>query len=599
MESSGKFARAWLLVLVSAVAGLVLAAVMLPVIGGLGLVAKAGATQFEQLPTALKAPPLPQRSKVLAADGSTLATFYYQNRIAVRSLHDISPAMRQAIVAIEDARFYEHGGVDLKGVARAAWADATNGQVVQGASTITQQYVRRVLVEKADTEKGKKAAVADTIGRKLREARYAIALENRLSKRQILLRYLNIAYFGDGAYGVGTAAEHYFGIPAKNLSVPQAALLAGLVQNPSAYDPVHHKDVARTRRDTVLRKMYHQQVITADQEQRAIASPLGLRVKDVGTGCELSSAPFFCAYAIRRFQANPAFGQTRTDRTNLLLRGGLTIKTTLRPKVEKAARRAVRNNVAKDSRFVGAEALVQPGTGKVEGIAISRPYGSGKHQTTIDYAVNKKYGGSGGFQAGSTFKMFTLTAALQAGVGLKHSVYAPYRLPASSLDHGFVNCAGHEQKYDTKGGKGPHNAASGEAGSFTLRQATVHSVNTYYIQLEQRLGTCKPFRAAKSMGVTRGNGGRLGRDPSFTLGTYGVSPLAIASAFATLGEGDVLPAVRHHLGDDEDRQDDGPAEPLLPTGNLFRACEHRDRRAQGRAHQGHGGWEGHRPPRGW
>jgi membrane peptidoglycan carboxypeptidase len=532
-RSSGTGQRLGSLLLVSAAAGLVLAAVLLPVVGGLGLVAKAGATQFEQLPDELKAPPVAVRSKVLAADGSTLARFYYRNRITVDSLRDIAPSMQQAIIAIEDARFYRHGGVDPKGIARAAWADATNGAAVQGASTITQQYVRYVLVEKAGTKTGQRAARAGTISRKLREARYAVALENRLSKRQILLRYLNIAYFGDGAYGVATAARHYFGVSASKLSISQSALLAGLVQNPTAFDPRTHPDAARARRDTVLRRMREQRMITGTQYRQARDGPVRLHLQKSKTGCEQSSAPFFCDYVVARFRHNQAFGATSADRRKLLLRGGLTIRTTLDPKVEMAARKAVTSHVDHGSRYVAGEAVVQPGTGKVKAISVSRPYGSGKGHTHVDYAVNKAYGGSRGFQAGSTFKMFVLTAALQAGVPLGHTIYAPAFLPESELGHGFVNCHGKQQQYRNKG-HGVHNAGDSESGVFTLRQATVHSVNTYYVQLEQRIGTCKPFQVAKSMGVTYGNGKPVGQDPSFTLGTYEVSPMTMASAFATL-----------------------------------------------------------------
>src|SRR5581483_4336009 len=269
--------RVALMALVSAVAGILVAGLLVPVVGGVGLLAKAGANTFENLPTDLKIPPLPQRSRVLAADGSLLATFYDEDRVAV-PLAAIPVTMRKAIVAIEDNRFYTHHGVDLKGIIRAALHNTSTGSVTQGASTLTQQYVRLVLEESKNKEE-QRAAHAPTLARKLREAAYAIGLEKQLSKDQILDDYLNIAYFGDGAYGVEAAARHYFGIHVGRLSLAQAALLAGLVQNPSAYDPRLHPVAAKDRRDVVLDQMSRYGDITAEQAVAAKATPIVLHVR--------------------------------------------------------------------------------------------------------------------------------------------------------------------------------------------------------------------------------------------------------------------------------------------------------------------------------
>src|SRR3954447_24932282 len=214
------------------VLGLVVAGILLPVVGGAGLFARAVSDSWGDLPATLRMPPPPERSRLVAADGSTIASFFTQDRVNV-PLSWVAPVMQRAIVAIEDARFFQHGGVDLRGALRAAATDVGNGAAVQGGSTLTQQYVKNALLDS-----GQEDATSDTLARKVREARYAIELERRLSKQQILERYLNIVYFGEGAYGVESAARRYFGVHASRLTLPQAALLAGLVQSPTEDDPV-------------------------------------------------------------------------------------------------------------------------------------------------------------------------------------------------------------------------------------------------------------------------------------------------------------------------------------------------------------------------
>src|SRR5881227_913327 len=237
------------LLVFSAVAGLVLAGVLLPLVGGAGLFARGATVSFNNLPADLKAPPPPERSRLLAADGSTIAEFFTQDRVNV-PLARVAPAMQHAIIAIEDIRYFSHGAVDLQGTMRAALTNLGKGQTAQGGSTLTQQYVKNVLVAAGD-----KNATTDTLARKVREARYAIALEHKLTKKQILERYLNIVYFGEGAYGVESAAHRYFGLTAAKLTVAQSALLAGLVQSPTEYDPLHNPDAAKRRRDEVLGRM--------------------------------------------------------------------------------------------------------------------------------------------------------------------------------------------------------------------------------------------------------------------------------------------------------------------------------------------------------
>src|SRR3954449_8764245 len=266
VRSRGVFSRLGLLTAVSAIAGILMAGMLLPIVGGIGLIARAGANDFENLPSVLKESPLPQVSRILAADGSTIATFYAEDRVAA-PLSQVPDVMQKALIAIEDVRFYEHHGVDFKGSLRALLHNSSSGSVQQGGSTITQQYVKNMLIES-----GAPDATADTLARKAREARYALALEKTLTKQQILERYLNIAYFGDGAYGVGTASQHYFGVPVQRLNLQQSALLAGIVQSPGAYDPTVHPATAHARRDVVLSQMLRYHFISQQDYDTAVTS---------------------------------------------------------------------------------------------------------------------------------------------------------------------------------------------------------------------------------------------------------------------------------------------------------------------------------------
>jgi membrane peptidoglycan carboxypeptidase len=531
---SAKLPRIGVLGVISVVAGLLLGGMLLPIVGGVGLLARTGANDFERLPSELDISAPPQVSRILAADGSTLATFYFQDRIVV-GLDQIPQVMQKAIVAVEDVRFYEHHGIDVKGAFRALLHNGSSGSVQQGGSTLTQQYVKNVLIENAQT-KGDKAAVAaahsDTLARKAREARYAIALEQKYSKAQILAGYLNIAYFGDGAYGVGTAAKHYFGKSVRKLTLPQAALLAGLVQSPEVYDPALHPVAARARRDVVLGQMLKYHFIDQTQFDRATAKPVALHVRRQGNGCEASSAPYFCDYVQHVIETSKSFGATKADRVKLLLRGGLTIHTTLDQQVQQAADAAVRNYVhpRDPSGVAGAETVVQPGTGKVLAISVSRPYGQDakRGQNTIDYAVDQKYGGGQfGYPAGSTFKLFVLAAALKEGIPLSTTIYAP---PSTTIT-GLTNCAGLPVSPWPV-----HNAGDSEAGRFNLVTGTWFSVNTFFAQLEQRTGLCTPVKIAESMGVRQNDGAPPEQIGPFTLGAAhsGYTTLDIANAYATI-----------------------------------------------------------------
>src|SRR4051794_39340452 len=360
-EAGSVVSHLGVMVAVAALMGLLVAGLVIPFAAVGGIAARNVADSMDKLPSDLTADPLAQRTRVLATDGSTLATWYDQNRISV-PLNHVARIMRKAIVSIEDYRFYQHGALDLKGTLRAFITNQASAGVVQGGSSITQQMVKQTLINQARTKKQVRAATADTYERKFRELRYAIAFEQKYSKDWILERYLNISYFGDGAYGVEAAARHYFSRPAENLTLPQAALLAGLVKNPSAYDPTNNPRNALERRNVVLNRMAQLNVISVSEARRAIHSGLALHVSPSRNGCVGANGEFFCDYLREFLKQDPQLGRTPAERERLLDTGGLTIQTTLDPRMQRASDTAVRAHVRPTDQAIGGLAMVVPGT---------------------------------------------------------------------------------------------------------------------------------------------------------------------------------------------------------------------------------------------
>jgi len=522
----------------SVVLGVVVAGLAVPFAGLVGMSTTEVADSVKELPAELETEPLPQRSRILDADGTTVATLFDQNRVNV-SLTDVAPVMRQAIVSIEDYRFYEHGALDVRGTARAFLTNQANGGVVQGGSSITQQMVKLTLVQQAgDDEEARAEATAETFSRKLQELRYAIAIENAYSKDWILERYLNLAYFGNGAYGVQSAARTYFDTNASDLTLPQAALLAGLVQNPVGLDPTVNPERATERRNVVIDRMAQLSAVTEEEQQAARSSELALRLTPTSNGCTSSEAAFYCDYVLRYLLADPALGETEDERRSLLYGGGLTIRTPLRLDHQASADAAVSGSVDPTDDAIGGLAMVEPGTGYVRAVAQSRPMGDdvGAGQTYLNYTVPQRLGDSAGFQAGSTFKAFVLAAAIEQGVPLSWGIDSPPQvsLPESS----FADCGG--VPYGTSTLWEPSNlSASDGSGFMTMTTGARLSVNTFFAQLTQRTGLCAPYELARSMGVELDNPtgaegpGLAERVPSFTLGVANVSPVEMAEAYAT------------------------------------------------------------------
>jgi membrane peptidoglycan carboxypeptidase len=526
---AASLARLGLFVLVSLVAGMLVAGAALPFVGGAGVATRRAIENYESLPSQLTTPPLPQRSRILASDGSVLATIYEQNRIEV-PLSAVAPVMRQAIVAVEDGRFYEHRGVDPRGIIRAFVGNSTGGSAAAGGggSTLTQQYVKNVFVESASTPEEAAAARARTYIRKLKEMRYSLALERVLTKDEILERYLNIAYFGAGAYGIEAASLRYFSKHASRLTLAEATTLAGAVQQPVAYDPTRNPKSSQKRRTQVLNRMADLGYITPALAATTASIPTKkfLKPSKVRNGCTTSVAPFFCDYVYRQLRSNPAFGKTPAARDQLLKRGGLTIRTTLVPATQAAAQSAVDKRIPRrdKSKKLAAITMIQPSSGQIVAMAQNRSWGTtGLGNTTYNFNVGTKDGGSIGAQAGSTFKPFTLAAALQQGLSPFETIPGPQQRTFTD----FANCrTGAPFKPFTI-----HNSTG--AGTFNMFTGTALSINTYFVGLEEKTTQCAAADVASKFGLTRGNGAKLGRDnPTFTLGTDEVTPLGMASAYS-------------------------------------------------------------------
>ena len=524
-------------VIVSVLAGVLIAGLFVPFAGMAGVTSSRAASELDNLPAELATPAPPTRSRVLMGNGKTLAYFYDENRIPVK-LVDVAPVMRQAQIAIEDHRFYEHGAMDLKGTLRALVRNTTSDET-QGGSSMTQQYVKMVQVE-ACQAKGDAACVRavteTTMERKIRELRYAIAMERKFTKDQILERYLNIAYYGEGAYGVEAAARHYFSTHADQLTLPQAAMLAGLVQNPDSHNPVDNLAAALDRRDVVINRMAELGLITPDQVRKSKTTKFDKKlVTPTRNGCVGTRYPFLCDYVYRSLLQTPSLGKTVKERKDMVKRGGLVIETAIDPKTQNLAQRRVSNVVGPKDPIISTMNMIQPGTGLIIAMAQSRPVmgpRAKKGETFWNLSAEPSMGGLEGFQAGSTFKAYTIAAALEKGIPINKKFNA--RSPFNFSGRQFESCRGKARVY----GRWVVRNAVGHSKTIGMLEAAQWSVNTYFVQLELAAGMCRVTKMTKKVGVKLGTRGRDLVDyyqtvPSFTLGTVEVSPLSMAEAYAT------------------------------------------------------------------
>ncbi|MHB8471038.1 MAG: transglycosylase domain-containing protein [Gaiellaceae bacterium] len=432
---------------------------------------------------------LGENSFLYANDGSLLGVIPSGTNRQPLALAAISPWLPQATVAVEDRRFYEHGALDYQGIARALYSDITAGRIVQGGSTLTQELVRNLYIGSNER----------TFSRKLKEACLAVKLAQRLSKPQILAAYLNEVFYGRHAYGAQAGAETFFSKSASKLTLPEAALLAGLPQAPSTYDPLTHPDRALARRNDVLRAMLVAGDISADEYGHALGAPLGLRPGSLYISLR---HPNFFGWAEQQLVA--LYGVRRVEA------GGLQVQTTLDPQMQAQANAAIASVLKHKSDPAAALVAIDPRTGAVKAMLGYLPDGQ---KLQFNLATQ------GGRTAGSSFKPFTLTTAMLQGISLYSSFSGPPQLTVP------------DPRCDTNGQHWlVHNFADESSGTMNLIDATAHSVNTIFAQLVDLVGPANVAKTARTMGITS----PLQAVCSITLGSQAVSPLEMTDGYATL-----------------------------------------------------------------
>jgi membrane peptidoglycan carboxypeptidase len=546
-------------------AGVLVAGILLPVAAAVGTVSNQASETVESMSAELAVEPPPLVTTVTDRDGNPIATLYDQYRIPTQP-DEISDAMKWALISIEDRRFYEHHGVDWKGTLRAA-INNTSGGDTQGASTLTQQYIKNYLINVTyrDDKAGQQRAQESTIARKLQEARIAIQLETRMSKEEILTGYLNIVEFSRKIYGVGAAARAYFNTTPDKLTVAQGAMLAGMVQNPPSYDPWNHPERATERRNLVLDEMVQNRKLSASEAKRIKAEPLGVlpdgpnkpAANCVGAGPENG---FFCQY-VEDYLIE--LGMSKDD----LYTGGYTIRTTMDPKANHAAKQSAEQQVDKTQENVANTlSLVKPGKDRHEVVALAanRDYGPNAEAGQTEYALPSAISNVTG--SGSSYKMFTAAAAMERGVaGIYDTVQSPSQHVSDVFTGGGEQCP--------RVGRGARaycvtNASEGGSGSMTLQTALQTSPNTAFVILEEKTGMAPVLDMASRLGMrkTMASNAATGAAPdpdaenaaartsqtqffgptensagkgSFTLGVSPTSGLELANVAATILSGGV------------------------------------------------------------
>lgn len=540
----------------SIIAGVLVTVAVTPVVAVSGYAASSAISIFENLPDHLDPGRLAQPSSILAKDsaGNTvkLAEFFAQNRETV-GWDDISQYVKDAAVATEDPRFYTHSGVDVIGLGRAVLGQLQGGDA-GGASTITMQYVRNVLVQQAEAildEEEREAAYNDAmrqdVDRKLQEIRYAVSIEKKFSKDEILLGYLNIALFGRNIYGIESAAQSYFGKSAKDLTLPEAASLVAIVQYPSSLNLSDPENIPanQERRDYVLKRMLDAHRITQQQYDDAVATDVVPNLKPRPSGCDVAEANYglghFCDYVQRFVEQDPALGNTEEERHFNFLRGGFQIMTTIDLDIQASLVASIRSEIPQlmDGIDIGAAAsTVQPGTGRVLAMAQNRPFSADPEflaanpgYTSVNYNTDYEMGGSSGFQVGSTIKPFTLAEWLRTGHSLNDIVNGNGRtVDYSSFRAG---CLGGVYGY---GSWTFGNEANEAPGSISVMRGTANSVNGAYVSMLQRMDLCETVAMAESFGIHRASD-----QTNEDLPTYGTRKLTVVPSTPFAGTDEVAP----------------------------------------------------------
>ena len=541
----------------SAVAGILGTGLLAPAVTLGGFAATTSIALFENIPDYIKPVNASDASNIFAKDGTKdvkIASFFEENRISV-PLSGMSKNIQNAVISTEDPRFYQHDGVDWISLARATATNIATAGNGPGASTITMQYVKNAQVTAASQAGNQKAVDEATQGglaglqRKLQQIRMALALEKEVSKQDILAGYLNLSFFGGQNYGIEAAANYYFGIHASELNIQQAAMLAAMLKSPNDYRPdiAANLDRAKSRRDYVIDNMASEGYISNSAAAKAKAAPITLNLTNAKAGCEADqTTAFFCDFVVWTIRNSPEFGPTAADREQLLRRGGLDIYTTLDVNLQATADAAIKKWVppTDPSQIGSASVSVQVGTGRVLALVQNRIYDQTDSKlpghTSVNYSTDKPFGGSSGFQVGSTYKVFTLADWLANGHKLMDKVDG--RVKNYHASDFSARCG-------TIAGDWKPNNLTKEPANPTVVQATAISENTAFANMASKLDLCDIRDTAAKFGVHRADGGELVYYPSSILGVNEIAPISIAAAFAGISNNGMFctPIVLDHV----------------------------------------------------
>lgn len=491
-----------------------------------------------------------------AGDPILMASYFEQNRETIAK-EEIPEIVKNAAVSAEDKNFYKHNGIDFVGVFRAAVANYNGGSVQQGGSSITQQYAKNILIQqgelKAKNEKEKtaayNAATENTAERKIREMRIALYLEDEYSKDEIVSGYLNLINFGGRVYGIKAAANYYYGVEPKDLTLNQAATLLAIVNSPDRYRidlPESEQNNAvdgyadtLKRRNYIMGRMLEDGYINQIQYDTAYSEPISPKITKPSTGCESAAgAAYFCDYVTWVVKNDPSFGATEKERIALLSRGGLQIYTTLNVDMQGAAEAAMASVPKTSSALeLGSSAVsVETKTGRILAMVQNKNYSNDAElatadhsYTSINYNTDRDYGGSSGFQTGSTFKLLPLLEWINAGNALYDQISNAGRI--TTMKNSCIPSGKWEGDYKFR------NANGGYGSWGSVFNGTQQSLNSTFVGMAEKLDMCNILKMGENLGIHRADGNKMFDDPSMVIGTNEIAPLTMAAAYGTVANG--------------------------------------------------------------
>lgn len=446
--------------------------------------------------------PEPNPTVMLDSNGNKFAEIYLQNTIPLK-YEEIPLQAVHALVAAEDVNFWEHNGTSIPEFTKAVYQRIVDSDFYSDGSSITEQYVARLLTIEAETSQEIRQASSKTLEQRLSKAATAIKLEKELSKKQILTKYFNTAYFGNNVYGIGSAAAYYFSKEAKDLNLNEITVLIAILNNPENVNPIKNMDETLKYRSYVLERMVEERYITQSLKKQTERSEVILKITKQDVGCQASAYPFYCEHVKNLILSDPIYGETLEEREKVLYQRGLIIQTGLNPEVQTAADSVNQSAFPADSDFISVSATVKPGSGEVLALSSSKPYGQDVNETEIVYSTLDKY------KMGNIFKPLIAAAALDEGWNITTEI-----------------SAGNEYNSFT-------NLEKAETGSLNMGKAVNGGSDVWFVKLNEKIGSKKVYNLAASLGLTASlEDDFTGKSNDLTYGNVTVSAVEVASIYA-------------------------------------------------------------------